>query len=186
MRRDGSTPRVVRVGTHAVSARSRTTLWQRLKQHKGKGGVGVVDGGNHRGSVFRRHVGTALIGAGRAVVDASETWGRGSVTRRPLRLAEEPLERQVSEIIGDMPFLWLRVPGASGKDNQRARIERGAIGLLTTPDPADPPSASWLGRSAAGSAIRTSGLWNVNHVAGAYDPHFLNELESCVQQGEHQ
>ena len=34
LREDGHTPRVVRVGTHAVSAGSRTTLWNRLSQHR--------------------------------------------------------------------------------------------------------------------------------------------------------
>ncbi len=37
-------PRVVRVGTHAVSANSGTTLWDRLKQHKGRGKPGDAAG----------------------------------------------------------------------------------------------------------------------------------------------
>src|ERR1700733_1291703 len=49
IRADGSMLRVTRVGTHAVSANSRTTLWSRLYTHRGPS-----DGrGNHRGSVFR-------------------------------------------------------------------------------------------------------------------------------------
>ena len=58
MRRDiPEMRRVVRVGTHALTATSNTTLWSRLKQHKGSG----HGGGNHRGSIFRAHIGTALI-----------------------------------------------------------------------------------------------------------------------------
>ena len=34
-RSDGQTPRVVRIGTHAVSKGSRTTLWTRLSTHRG-------------------------------------------------------------------------------------------------------------------------------------------------------
>jgi hypothetical protein len=34
-REDGRELRVVRVGTHALSATSRTTMWQRLSQHRG-------------------------------------------------------------------------------------------------------------------------------------------------------
>src|SRR5689334_11893528 len=41
--------RVTRVGTHAVSIGSKTTLWKRLAQHKGSARGG---GGNHRGSIF--------------------------------------------------------------------------------------------------------------------------------------
>jgi len=51
--RDGSDQRrVTRIGTHAVSAGSGTTLWDRLKQHYGTGS-GSSDhphGGNHRAS----------------------------------------------------------------------------------------------------------------------------------------
>ena len=49
--------RIVRVGTHAVSANAKSTLWQRLRAH-----LGTREGsGNHRGSIFRRHVGAALL-----------------------------------------------------------------------------------------------------------------------------
>src|SRR5207248_1555388 len=52
--------RIVRVGTHALKAGSRTTLWKRLSQHKGHENSG---GGNHRGSIFRLLVGSTLINA---------------------------------------------------------------------------------------------------------------------------
>ena len=54
----GSGPRIVRVGTHALTESSATKLWTRLSQHRGNLGIG---GGNHRGSIFRLLVGTALI-----------------------------------------------------------------------------------------------------------------------------
>jgi hypothetical protein len=41
--------RVVRIGTHALTAGSRSTLRQRLRQHRGH----ASRGGNHRGSIFR-------------------------------------------------------------------------------------------------------------------------------------
>ena len=54
-RDDGRTWRVTRVGTHAISADSTTTLWSRLKTHRGH-----MDGtGNHRGSIFRKRIGEA-------------------------------------------------------------------------------------------------------------------------------
>ena len=49
----GTGMRVVRVGTHALKDGSRTTLWNRLRQHQGTLKIG---GGNHRGSKFRHHV----------------------------------------------------------------------------------------------------------------------------------
>ena len=50
--------RVVRVGTHALTSSSRTTLWKRLSQHKGQKASG---GGNHRGSIFRLLVGSTVL-----------------------------------------------------------------------------------------------------------------------------
>ena len=52
--------RIVRVGTHALTSSSRTTLWKRLSQHKGQN---VSGGGNHRGSIFRLLVGSTLFKA---------------------------------------------------------------------------------------------------------------------------
>src|SRR4051794_34688360 len=65
--RDGS--RVVRVGTHGLTAASRSSLRQRLAQHRGL----VSGGGNHRGSIFRLLVGQALLARGAAPPCAS--WG---------------------------------------------------------------------------------------------------------------
>jgi hypothetical protein len=50
-------PKIMRIGTHAVSKGSSSSLWHRLKNHKGKEDLA----GNHRGSIFRLHVGAALI-----------------------------------------------------------------------------------------------------------------------------
>ena len=50
-------PRLVRIGTHGVSAGSTATLRTRLRTH-----FGTREGyGNHRASVFRLHVGRAFI-----------------------------------------------------------------------------------------------------------------------------
>ena len=57
----GEGPRIVRVGTHALGERSRSTLRQRLGQHRGR----TSGGGNHRGSIFRLLIGQTLFGAGR-------------------------------------------------------------------------------------------------------------------------
>ena len=63
--RNGSGPgrRVVRVGTHALTPASRTTLWSRLSQHRGSLRSGT---GNHRTSIFRLIVGAALARRGDA------------------------------------------------------------------------------------------------------------------------
>ena len=56
----GTGPRVTRVGTHALNVGGKRTLWGRLRLHRGTIGGTNPYGGNHRLSVFRHHVGTAL------------------------------------------------------------------------------------------------------------------------------
>src|SRR4051812_46407565 len=65
----GQGPRVVRVGTHAITTGSKTKLWDRLLQHRGSTNLG----GNNRGSVFRLLVGGALSEKDPTV--SVTTWG---------------------------------------------------------------------------------------------------------------
>ncbi len=174
----GSGPRVVRVGTHALKTGSGTTLWKRLSQHKGTVRTG---GGNHRGSIFRLIVGTALIERHGL---SFETWDNRRIgASREIRQGELPLEQQVSATIGSMPFLWLPVDDLPGPESERGVIERGAIALLSNwkQDGIDPPSRSWLGMDCNRARVRGSGLWNANHVDEKYDPAFLDVMEKHVQ-----
>lgn len=100
-----------------------------------------------------------------------------------MKEAEADLERRVSATIGRMPFLWLCVPDAPGPESARGRIERGAIALLSNAGSpaADPASRNWLGAHCDRQQVRTSGLWNNNHVEERYDPRFLDEMEALVR-----
>lgn len=175
----GTGPRVVRVGTHAVSQGSKTTLWHRLRGHKGTG----AGSGNHRGSIFRLHVGTALMERDGL---SYPTWGTGRSAKADIRLVEAPLEAQVSTYIGRIPVLWLDVDDAPSALSLRASIERHAIALLSNAqgptEPIDPPSETWLGRWAKSEAVRQSGLWNINHTTASYDPDFLDVVQHLVRQ----
>jgi len=118
--------RVVRVGTHAVSTGSKSTLWARLSQHRGtKTGAG----GNHRGSVFRLLVGAAMGTRNQQL--AAPTWGKGQSAPKSIREKEEDLEREVSRYIGRMPFLWMEADDTPSSESVRAYIERNAIALLS-------------------------------------------------------
>lgn len=175
----GNGPRVVRVGTHALKSGSRTSLWKRLSQHKG---VALSGGGNHRGSIFRLIVGTALLERDGLT---SESWdNRKSTAPREMRLAEQHIEQLVSGVIGAMPFLWLDVGDVPGAESERGIIERGSIALLSNwqKEPIDLPSPSWLGNYCNRERVRASGLWNSNHVDEAYDPRFLDVFERRVEQ----
>ena len=176
----GNDPRVVRVGTHALTSSSRTTLWNRLSQHRGPVKTG---GGNHRGSIFRLLVGETIME--RNSEYRIDTWGKGSSAPSPEAIvAEKPLERQVSLVIGEMPFLWLGVDDPPGPQSQRGYIERNAIALLSSygKNAIDPPSENWLGNHSPREKVKLSGLWNQRHVEDDYDPGFLSVFEDFISQ----
>lgn len=183
IRADGKTPRVVRVGTHAVSKGSSRTLWNRLSAHRGTLKDG---GGNHRGSIFRRHVGSAMIARDRVQPPVSDTWGRGSSANKSIRECESPVERDVSAYIRRMPFLWIRAEDEAGPSSIRATLESNAISLLScSTDQAgmtDPPSAEWLGHHCPAHQVRRSGLWNVRGTDDEYDPAFLDTFARCAAE----
>src|SRR3954471_20035208 len=162
----GIGPRIVRVGTQALKEGSGTKLWTRLSQHRGQKKSG---GGNHRGSIFRLIVGTAIMT--RQGHDC-RTWGEGDNAPAEVRAGELALEREVTTIIGAMSFLWLAIDDEPGAKSLRGYIERNAIALLSNfqKEPLDPPSAGWLGHLCNRERVRKSGIWNQNHVEEAYDP----------------
>ena len=181
----GEGPRVVRVGTHALKAGSKSTLWNRLAQHRGP----RAGAGNHRGSIFRSLVGRALLEReGRRC----PSWGLGSsggaaarklgMGRAALKEAEVQLEEEVSSYIGNLTLLWLRICDEPGPESRRGFIERNSIALLGNhaAEGCDPASPDWLGRSSDRPGVRRSGLWNQNHVDEGYDSGFLDWLGELV------
>lgn len=172
--------RVTRVGTHALKAKSKTKLWTRLSQHRGTVSSG---GGNHRGSIFRLIVGTAILDKDG---NTHPSWGRGSTASRQIRQGELSLETTVSDVIGKMPFLWLAIEDKAGAESLRGYIERNSIALLShCCEPIlDKPSKNWLGYWCNRQKVRQSGLWNQNHVSEIYDPIFLIKFRKLVEKME--
>lgn len=176
---DPDAPRVVRVGTHALAARSRTTLWKRLRQHRG---TNRRIGGNHRGSIFRLLSGEALMIRDPALT--LESWGRGANAPREIRDTEREHEARVSQYLGNMTLLFVEAPDEPGPTSARGVIERNSIALLSNvvePNE-DGPSPDWLGHHSGRERVRHSGLWNNNHVDEAYDRNFLNLFEDLVNR----
>ena len=181
LRDDGLTSRITRIGTHGLRP-SKSTLWGRLSAHRGPRTGRYAGGGNHRGSVFRLHVGSALLRTGDWSASIHSTWAVGGSAPEQVRLSEQPLEQAVSDRIGQMPFLWAEVDDPPGHDSERGVIERGAIALLSnlSKQPIDAPSPTWLGRSAVNPMIRQSGLWNVDHVRDEADLGFIGVLSQRI------
>lgn len=185
----GEGPRVTRVGTHALKEGSGTTLWNRLSQHSGRKTSG---GGNHRGSVFRLLVGTAIMN--RDHLQEPHSWDVGSdprqaaqrlgLSREEVLRNEHDLEVAVSAYIRAMPFLWIDVSDEPGPGSHRGIIERNSIALLSNyRRPAlDPASANWLGSYWDRERVRGARLWNNNHVDEGCDPGFLDLLETHTKK----
>jgi hypothetical protein len=150
--RVNGTPRVVRIGTHALTSTSNTTLWNRLSNHRGNIGGSNPGGGNHRGSIFRGHVGTALLNGGDWPSEVHQSW-RDKNAYQLGREGEHSLEQAVSRHIGEMPFLWLEVPDLA----ERKVIESNSIELLSRRrGGVDADSPQWLGRNAESEKVRSS------------------------------
>jgi len=180
VRADGH-DRVVRVGTHALTTASQATLWGRLRQHRGHIAGSHPGGGNHRASVFRRHVGAALIRRDQLGRELLDSWLDRHGPRPGFAAQEAHIEQTVSHHIATMPFLWLAVPDAAG----RGYVERNSIALTSSlAQGLDTPSASWLGHHADRPEISSSGLWNVEHVRHHCEPGFLDLFEHLVDRNQ--
>ena len=149
VRRNGR-PRVVRVGK-SVKLQSRL-----LDQHLN---------GNHRASIFRRHVGEALIRRDR--LSGLETWlNSAAPSLRTERDFERGVEDRVTQVLGAMSVAWITT-------SDHEWIEKNLIGLLSLEDS---PSAAWLGSFSQSTAIRLSGLWNIDYVGDDYDSDILDRF----------
>lgn len=169
--------RIVRVGTHAVSQGSASTLRSRLRAHYG------VDagGGNHRASIFRSHVGAAIISK-RGINMLYPFWQERSVNRDILE-SERPLEEEVSEYLRDLDVKIIAIDDTPGPRSDRAYLERTTIALLASVGRLiDPPTDSWLGQNSPNHVIKRAGLWNVDHVGRAiHGPSAIDLLGYFVE-----
>jgi hypothetical protein len=178
-RTGSTTERVVRIGTHAAQAKSRATIKNRLAQHKGP--EHLI--GRHRSSVFRELIGYSLMTKRNLNMTH---WGQRALkSDKQILNSEQALEREVSRYLREMRFTILEIPGEASKDNDRAFIERNAIGLLSNyqKEIIDPASENWLGRLCCKPKIRESGLWNSKDVEIAtIDPSFVTKMEDYLRR----
>lgn len=176
--------RVVRVGTHAVSTGSKSTLWNRLRSHRGTN----KGTGNHRGSIFRLHTGMAMQNSPNSNWNVP-TWGKGNNAPREVKDTEQELEKAVSTYLGDLPFVWVDIDDEPSALSHRSLVEKNSIILLAGEDgtsPLDKPSSNWLGNYSVRPKIRNSGLWNLDYVGTddktyTYNPEFMNIFAEYVQ-----
>jgi hypothetical protein len=173
----GVKPRIVRVGTHAVSLGSKATLRGRLRNHLGP----TNEIGNHRGSIFRLHVGRAMLEAigGHSSLPS---WGQGQDADTNTKVSEASHEQAVSRYLQDLEVVLVDVDDEPSKDSLRARVEAQLIALCTeSMRPIDCPTADWLGLKSPVASINQSGLWNIRGVGERYDPAGAGAVRSIVE-----
>lgn len=174
-------PRIVRIGTHAVSLDSKSTLKNRLRSHFGQND----GGGNHRGSIFRLHVGTALLES-KKLCYKQDFWGKGQHAPIEIRKAEEEVEKQVSTYLSRLEIFVIPINDEPSKDSLRAHIETQLIALCTEDlQPIDTPEPKWLGFHSPMSPIVKSGLWNLRDVAKKYKPNEPGSISHLLSLLEH-
>lgn len=172
----GTQPRIVRIGTHAVSQGSKATLRGRLRNHLGP----ANEVGNHRGSIFRLHVGRAMLEAGPRH-ENMPSWGAIPDPDPKVREAELHHELVVSRYLQKLEVVLIAIDDEPTKDSLRARVEAQLIALCSERmRPIDCPTPEWLGRRSPIEQIRKSGLWNIRGVGGQYDPIRSGSVASIV------
>lgn len=141
--------RIVRVGTHGAGR----TLKQRLGDHYN---------GNREGSIFRKHLGTALLRHAGASEAQIREW-RKRRKKSPHWKEFEGIEQKVSEVL--MSRFFFRVIGVDSVEERKV-FEEKIIATISACRVCR-PSEKWLGNFAWSDKVRGSGLWNSNFVGSS-------------------
>jgi hypothetical protein len=158
--------RIVRVGTHKKDDRFRA----RIRQHYGQVNS---ERGNKNGSIFRKHVGGALLCCLDTEHPALPDWYHNK--------AKGPEDHEIAvsrRLRQTFTFVCIDVPTAA----ERLELESGIIAQLAQ-HPIGSPSPSWLGRFANSESIRSFGLWNTQRVsAEPLDNDQLERISELVER----
>jgi len=171
-------PRVVKVES-SFGNKENLTLYQQLLLHRGNISGKFAGGGNHRSSLLRKYIGTALINKNHT---SCETWGQGK-GNAATRKSEQWLEMQVSPHISTMRVLILPLDNNRDFAKIVKYIENNSTALLSNFQRTviDEPSSGWLGRHCSNTLVRDSGLWNTSAVMNKYDDTFLELFKKLIE-----
>jgi len=148
--------RIVRIGTHLKDG----NFPARIRQHYGNKHSLT---GNKNGSVFRKHLGGAIIRRENPDDPRLTGW------LKQMGTSYEDMEEKVSRTLRDnFTYVCFPVP----MKDERLSLEAALISLLAQ-HPLGKPSPTWLGLWADSSIIRSTGLWNTNET----DKIPLNETQ---------
>ncbi len=157
-------PRIVRVGSHPTQR----GLPRRLRTHRS---------GSKNSSVFRKHLGSALMRKQRYPDEHITLWMRSKTRGWP------HIEQAITAVLQQcFTFSCVHIEGAA----ERMQSERHLIASLTSLEDT-PASQQWLGRLAWRPVIPACGMWNSQYVRDArvLDQHGLSRLEQLVEESLH-
>ena len=152
--------RIVRVGTH----REQDRFPNRILDHFY---------GNKNSSIFRRHLGAAILAKENPYDPRLREWIRGSMSLRDI-------EEKVNKLLREkFSFRYVRVDDRE----ERLELEERLISTLARFSPKY-VSPNWLGCYSPSREINESGLWNVEHVDSPrhIGPKQLSRLEQLVYE----
>lgn len=142
----GGFKRIVRVG------KAEKSLLTRLRQH--------FVNEDKDGSIFRKHIGRALLqknNQSQAVIDKWNTKGEKN----------SDIEKEVTEELKKFSFCCITLP----TQKEISKLEQTLIEILSIynrlykeQNGADIFSKNWLGKYCSNEKVKTSGLWNDEHV----------------------
>lgn len=174
-RGDPAKQRIVRVESYPLG-KDKDEMYSQLIKHRGTIAGAYKGGGNHRESILRHHIGTALMNKNQDFCDSWEEERANAAVRKK----EHPLESIVSSVISQMQVLIIPVKNPDA--NKLKFVEQNLIALLSNwgKEAIDPPSPGWLGHYCSNVLVRGSGLWNTNGVMLKYDRQFLAVMSAIL------
>ncbi|MGI6549542.1 MAG: hypothetical protein ACOX4Q_10970 [Syntrophomonadales bacterium] len=155
---DRQVDRIVHIGANQRNGR----LPGRIQDHYGR--VNSL-GGNKNASIFRKHIGGALLNRADPHDTRIEDW----IKLEGPTLAD--VEEWVSRKLRDR-FSFICLPLESTEERQS--LKKGLIALMAQ-HPLGHPSERWLGHYALNPDISSSGLWNTQHIWS--DPLTLSQFK---------
>lgn len=154
--------RITRVGTHKQPNR----LHERIKEHYGL---------NREGSVFRKHLGGALMRRNRELESEIEEWYKA---RRSPRFKDSKFLKYEAYVTNEAKRGAYRALKVNDADT-RLKLEERLIALFSKCNHCL-PSKEWLGNHAYREEIRSSGLWNVQHT-NSFNKFIQSDLPQLIE-----
>jgi hypothetical protein len=179
---DTSMNRIVRVGTHK-DGNFRSRIAEHYLLNEGRATFTSNQASPHDRSIFRKHIGRAILNRDRnpylAVWDITFTSRQARNQHSHLRdvQTEMRIETEVTKTIRqNFSFRFVEL---EGQDNRMGTdgLERALIGSLARCLVCR-ASADWLGHSCSKAQVRNSGLWLVQHLGA--EP--MSNVQRAVMQ----